>query len=319
MKEEEVGARAAKARERAGRERVERLELALKELEKVREGKKKNLKEKGEARVSETDPEARVMKHGDGGFSPSYNLQMGVDATEKIIVGVGISQSSADQGELMRGVDRVAENMARAPGEVVADGAYTTMENIVEMEGRGIGLIGPVIDRERRRRLELERTGVKAEFFPEAFHYHEGRNIYRCPEGKELKYWKKENQPGTTFYLYRAQSKDCVACPFRDRCCPKRAEKGRVVRRVVDAPEITAFNQKMKSEEAKEIYKKRGEVAEFPHAWIKDKLKLRQFRLRGVRKVELEAVWACLTYNIQQWIRLKWKPMILSGLDQSTA
>jgi len=47
MKEGEVEARAAKARERAGRERVERLELALSEFEKVREGKKKNLKEKG--------------------------------------------------------------------------------------------------------------------------------------------------------------------------------------------------------------------------------------------------------------------------------
>ena len=51
----------------------------------------------------------------------------------------------------------------------------------------------------------------------------------------------------------------------------------------------------------------RSEVAEFPHAWIKTKLGIRQFRLRGLVKVGLEAIWACLTYNIQQWIRLSWR------------
>jgi hypothetical protein len=53
-------------------------------------------------------------------------------------------------------------------------------------------------------------------------------------------------------------------------------------------------------------------VAEFPNAWIKDKIGLRQFRLRGLVKVTLEAVWACLTYNVCQWIRLCWKPQQLA-------
>ena len=38
--------------------------------------------------------------------------------------------------------------------------------------------------------------------------------------------------------------------------------------------------------------------AEFPNAWIKDKIGLRQFRLRGLVEATLEAVWACLIYNI---------------------
>ena len=56
------------------------------------------------------------------------------------------------------------------------------------------------------------------------------------------------------------------------------------------------------------IYRQCGAVAEFPNAWIKDKLGLRQFRLRGLVKVRLEVLWAALTYNIQQWIRLSWQP-----------
>jgi hypothetical protein len=54
-------------------------------------------------------------------------------------------------------------------------------------------------------------------------------------------------------------------------------------------------------------------VAEFPNAWIKEKLGLRQFRLRGVAKVLLEVLWAALTYNIQQWIRLSWRPGLVQA------
>jgi hypothetical protein len=77
-------------------------------------------------------------------------------------------------------------------------------------------------------------------------------------------------------------------------------------------PELAAFQAKMGTPEAQQIYKQRAGVAEFPNAWIKDKIGLRQFRLRGLVKVTLEALWACLTYNICQWIRLCWKPQRLA-------
>ena len=63
----------------------------------------------------------------------------------------------------------------------------------------------------------------------------------------------------------------------------------------------------MESEEAKLIYKKRGPVAEFTNAWIKDKIKLRKYRLRGFIKAGIETMWACLAYNVKQWIRLCWR------------
>jgi hypothetical protein len=72
-------------------------------------------------------------------------------------------------------------------------------------------------------------------------------------------------------------------------------------------PVVEAFISKMNTPEAKEIYRQRGPTAEFPNAWIKEKMRLRQFHLRGLLKVRMECVWACLTYNIQQWIHLKWR------------
>jgi hypothetical protein len=34
---------------------------------------------------------------------------------------------------------------------------------------------------------------------------------------------------------------------------------------------------------------------------------IRNFRLRGLEKVGIEMLWACLTYNVMQWVRLVWR------------
>ena len=63
----------------------------------------------------------------------------------------------------------------------------------------------------------------------------------------------------------------------------------------------------MDTPEAKRIYRQRGPTAEFPNAWIKEKLGLRKFRLCGLAKARTQAWWAVLTYDVQQWIRLSWR------------
>jgi RNAse (barnase) inhibitor barstar len=63
----------------------------------------------------------------------------------------------------------------------------------------------------------------------------------------------------------------------------------------------------MQTPEYRQIYRQRGHRAEFPNAWIKEKIGLRQFRTRGLVKVNMDALWACLTHNIQQWVRLCWR------------
>ena len=69
---------------------------------------------------------------------------------------------------------------------------------------------------------------------------------------------------------------------------------------------VGALREKMKTEEAQQIYKQRGPVAEFPNAWIKEKLGIRKFRLRGLAEAQTEALWGVLTYDALQWFRLSW-------------
>jgi len=302
---EEVSPRVAKARQRAVQEKRERLEKALEELEKVR-ALKSSQEEKKEARVSLSDPEARVMKQSDGGYAPSYNVQISTDAKEKMIVGIGVSQSGSDYEELVPAVDRVELQMGKDPVQVVVDGGFTSRDNILAMSEREVDLIGSMGTGTSQSAGQMKRRGVDPSFYPNAFDYDAVRDSFRCPAGKILRANGEEKRPGRTNYKYRACATDCQRCSFQQKCCPQNGPRSIV--RGVDAPEVGAFIAKMETDEGKKIYRQRGPVAEFPNAWIKAKIGLRQFRLRGLIKVGMEVLWAALTYNIKQWIRLCWRP-----------
>jgi hypothetical protein len=54
---------------------------------------------------------------------------------------------------------------------------------------------------------------------------------------------------------------------------------------------MAEFRAKMNTDEAQRIYRKRGATAEFPFSWIKEKLGIRKFRLRGLAEATTEAIW----------------------------
>ncbi|RKY36609.1 MAG: hypothetical protein DRP78_03185, partial [Candidatus Omnitrophota bacterium] len=112
-------------------------------------------------------------------------------------------------------------------------------------------------------------------------------------------------------FKYRAQKEDCDKCRSKSKCCPHASKKGRSVTRKAYDQNVIEFRNKMQEEPTKLIYKKRGENAEFVNAWIKENFKLRQFRLRGVSKIDIEVTFAVLAYNIMTWFRLKWYPALM--------
>ena len=308
----EPSARQRAARQRAQRERAERLEQAVAELAKIQEAKV-GTDAKQQARASETDPEARIMKQGDGGYAPSYNVQLSTDAAHGLIVGVGVSQSASDYGELVDAVQRVEQNLGQPPQQVVTDGGFTSRENVVAMDGKGVDLIGSLDEHDAQSAGQMRRRGVEEAFYPQAFTYDAAQDLYRCPAGELLRHDGQEKRIGVIHHRYRAAAATCAMCRFKAQCCPQNETKGRTISRAVEAPAVQAFITKMHTDAAKAIYRLRGAVAEFPNAWIKVKLGLRQFRVRGRVKVGMEALWACLTYNIQQWMRLRWRPQLQAG------
>ena len=309
---EELSARVAAARKRALLNKQQRLEAALQEIKELKNhqakpsAEDKDQDKTKEPRVSTTDCQARIMIGAKGAFGPAYNVQISTDAQAKIVVGMGISQCSSDSGELVAAVGRIEEKLDQKPEQMVVDAAYPTHDAIEAMAHKGIDLIGPLRDQKQTSVDSLKRRGISPQFYPQAFTYNESTDSYTCPANKTLHFETEEKQKGGVKRRYRARAAQCRACPFQAQCCPG-SKKGRSVLRQQKSAVVLAFEAKMQTEEAIGIYKERAGVAETPNAWFKDKFGLRQFRLRGIVKVGMEALWACLTYNISQWTRLCWQ------------
>ena len=116
------------ARQRAARERAERIQRALEEMPKAES--KKTADKKDKARVSTTDPEARVMKMGDGGFRPAYNVEIATDTASQVITGVDVINIGSDQGQMSPMIDQQRERYGRAPQETLVDGGFAKHEDI---------------------------------------------------------------------------------------------------------------------------------------------------------------------------------------------
>lgn len=106
---------------------------------------------------------------------------------------------------------------------------------------------------------------------------------------------------------YRASITDCKACSQRENCCSGNTRYGRSIVLTKEHPVVTAFRAQTATPDGQTALRQRSAVAEFVNAWLKEKLGLRRFRVRGLAKVRSEALWAALTYNVLQWIRLRWR------------
>lgn len=142
-REQPADPRTDAARERAARERKERLEQALAELPKVREAKR-SAEDKAQARVSSTDPEARVMKMADGGFRPGYNVQLAADPVSRVVTGVGVTNIGSDAGQTAPMLEDIQRRTGRRPREYLADGGFVNTEAFTDAAKQGTTVYAPV-------------------------------------------------------------------------------------------------------------------------------------------------------------------------------
>jgi transposase len=134
------------ARQRAAAERAERIRAALEQLPKIAESKKAKDREK--ARASTTDADARVMKMGDGGFRPAFNVQLATATDSQVITGVDVTNSGGDQGQMAPMVEQHEERYEEKPKEMLVDGGFVKKADIdhVSPPQGGTTVYAPVME-----------------------------------------------------------------------------------------------------------------------------------------------------------------------------
>jgi transposase len=144
-------ARRRAAGERAARERAERVEEALKNLAELEKQKERKNKGSGaKARCSTTDPEARNMKMGDGGFRPAYNVQFATDGDSRMIVSVDVTNNGSDGGQMAPMHETVCERYNKVPDHYVTDGGFVAgSADVTQVEKSGSHVIAPMLYEDR--------------------------------------------------------------------------------------------------------------------------------------------------------------------------
>jgi hypothetical protein len=96
-----------------------------------------------------TDPEARNMKMGDGGFRPAYNVQFATDGETRMIVSVDVTNNGSDGGQMSPMHEQVVERYGQTPENYLVDGGFVANEDITKVEQAKSQVIAPMTYAER--------------------------------------------------------------------------------------------------------------------------------------------------------------------------
>ena len=140
-----VSARKSAAIKRGARQRLERLEAALEQIPEIIETKRRSSAKDAIARASTSDPEARVMKMGDGGFRPAFNVQFATTTDKaRVIVGVAVSNRGSDANESTPMLGQIEQRTGVKPTELLVDGGYVQHDAIDHAAEQKVTLYAPV-------------------------------------------------------------------------------------------------------------------------------------------------------------------------------
>ena len=143
-----VNAREAAAQARAATEQLARVDEALAQLPAVQATKARQRDgRRTEARVSTTDPDARMMKMADGGFRPASNVQLATDVDSRVVVGVTVTHAGTDRGSLPPMLAQVHTRTGRYPGAALIDGGCFSRETVTDAAAHGVTVYAPLSTR----------------------------------------------------------------------------------------------------------------------------------------------------------------------------
>lgn len=100
-----------------------------------------------------------------------------------------------------------------------------------------------------------------------------------------------------------------VYSPLKSEAKVLRRNEDAYARQRGDTDEYFAFRQRMKTTEAKAIYRQRSSTAEFPNAGCRNR-GLHQFLVRGLAKARSIALWQALAHNLQMILYHGWLPTV---------
>ncbi len=254
--------------------------------------------------IGGNDPEARKMKVSKAP-SVGYNVQIGVDAKNHLIVAQEVVQDANDENQLQPMSEATHQELAPEKPEIVADSGYHNFEHIDQCETQGI-----VTYVTRPKTTSGRGKNGRVIFKKERFEYNREQDYYRCPGDKELKLVREREKDGKSIRVYENKAA-CASCPLKEECT---TGKLRSIERHWGQAAVDRLAQRTR--ENPQILSQRKATVEHVFGtlrmWGHDR-----FVMRGLEKVRAEISLSAMSYNLRRAINVVGVKGLLKALAQS--
>jgi transposase len=249
-------------------------------------------------RYNLTDPDSRAMTDKRGVKNPDYNTQNAVDDKFQVLTAVDVTNNPIDNEELFPMTEKSKENTGKNHENTLADSGYGDKAKFVEMEKDD--------DTEYYVPDKTMHSSKKDPYCKWNFKKDSDRDVYICPEGRELHYQRtSKDSKGLIYWHYVAD--DCSNCKVRGKCqkiSKKKVKKGVRSNRSINIYKedecVKRMRKKLETDEGKKIYQRRMSTVEPLHGDIQKNRGFIQFALRGLKKVKIEYNLIGIAHNVRK-------------------
>jgi transposase len=305
-----------------GKKREKRLQLQIERLNEFLESEQpKKGRDGNEIQSNAVDNESVKMPTSHG-VVQGYNAQALVDSKHQVILAAE-AFSSQDHENLEPVLDAAKENIQTIGRDktyfrgklFTADSNYHGFESLTFCKSEGLEAYIPDIQFRKRdeRFVDQDRfkDGIHGRQRPEKkgepysledFKFDPDRQVYTCPQGKELTCHAHNQRNRHRIYdIYHARPEDCAECPVQARCLSKPTTSRRYLSVQVNEPEPNVLDEmkaKIDSLQGKKIYARRLAIVEPVFANIRIHKHMNRFTLRSKSKVDVQWRLYALVHNI---------------------
>jgi len=281
-----------------------------------------------EVQSNVTDNESAKMG-GSKGTDQGYNGLAAADSKHQIVIATETVGSVSEHGYLLPMIDAVRDSLKDLGTDsadiddalFLADTGFSKLQNMIEIFNRGIKAVVPDnkyrqrdpifenYERYKKTKNGKKRTLKPLKFDKSLFTYSENNKTCICPNGESL--WIKNERievKEKSYIVFQAPLKACRNCPLQEQCMQSPVKlMGRQVRFSYSDSENKSAMDLMKaiidSPEGKEKYSQRMGIIEPVFGNLRGAKKLREFTLRGSKKVNGQWKLYCMMHNLEKLIK----------------
>jgi len=241
--------------------------------------------------VSSTDPDAEVATKLGQPRLLAHKTHMVVDGGKAQII-TAVEVRPATEGDAHAAVPMLTKHrlkLGRSPREMVADAGYAsdaTWHACLELGVQPTIAMRPVLNRS---------GGLN----PDRFTYVPERDLYICPEGKELGHKTLAFEKRRV--VYRPKRGTCQDCPLKAQCAPGRGDRS--ITRRWEIEQYEAMKRHLHKRRSQQLLRRRKAVSELVFAHAKEQHGFGKAQFRGRAKMQIQALLTASAMNLKQLVR----------------